>query len=96
MRQTRVLIYCGEDEAPARALSARLRSENVGAMVLSALAFEGAEPCDSVIVMPGVPLAVMAKLKASYPGKCGQQQTIPSNVVPIKRGRGRPRKVKAS
>lgn len=104
----RGIIYHGESSAA----EARALAKERGALLCDAAWFDGeAEPCESVTIMPDVPGWQRNKIAAAYPDIALVVPSKPRelNIVaidadkdihvqaePVKRKRGRPRKVIAA
>ena len=102
------LVFCGEDERAARAITAQIRNDEWNAHVISAYVFnEKEEEADKVIIMPDVPKWHGDRVAAAYPkaerrqAEKQKEQKIeplsfkaPEHVEPIvPKRRGRPRKM---
>lgn len=90
------LIYCGTDGAGAKALAASLRDGMRTIALRDAYSFDGVpEGKPDVVVMADVPQWHRDRIAAAY-GIRGDAESPPVSAepsVPVKRKRGRPKKV---
>lgn len=90
------LIYCGADGAGAKALAASLRDGERTITLRDAYSFDGApEPNAKAIVMPDVPHWHRDRISAAYglARPSPECAAVAPPAVPVKRKRGRPKKV---
>src|SRR5689334_4906564 len=72
------LVFCGEDERAARAVTAQLRNDEWNAHVISAYVFnEKEEEADKVIIMPDVPKWHGDRVAAAYPNAVRREAEKP-------------------
>ena len=93
------LVFCGEDGDSAKSLAQSIRTEDWGAMIISAYEFNGKErEADRVIIMPDAPRWQADRIIAAYPNAERKERPqviafkVPDGITGAKR-RGRPKKV---
>lgn len=106
-----IIIYCGEDGTAGKFEATNRRDDETNVFMASASDFQPpGEACDLAVIMPDVPSFHRDRIKTAYgrvevlkatQQECESVGAAPAELAaviaapPIKRGRGRPRKMAA-